>query len=73
MLTTYKLSDGGKVVGRKGEVDVVDTSGGLKPSDWADIDEALRAGRIVLNLAHIVLMRPANEVERGHYDNFGAG
>ena len=73
MLTTYKLSDGSRVTGDDREIDIVDTSGPLKPSDWTDIGDAIRAGRIVLNLTHVVMMRQADEVERGHYATFGPG
>lgn len=72
MLTTYRLTDGSKVVGDTQDVELMTTQNGeLTEDDWRRVQNALEAGKVIINLDHVVSMRQPNTVEIDHYTKCG--
>lgn len=72
MLTTYRLTDGSKVVGDTQDIELMTTQNGeLTEDDWRRVQNALEAGKVIINLDHVVSMRQPNAVEIDHYTKCG--
>ena len=72
MLTTYNLSDGTHVTGDTDDIELMSTDGKpLSDGEWQTIVKAVKAGRTVINLAHVVSMRKPFDAELDRYHAVG--
>jgi len=72
MLTTYELIDGRRITGDTDDVELRPISErGMTQEDWLDIQKAIKAGRTVINLAHVVSIRQPYDTDLDRYKALG--
>lgn len=71
MITTYELIGGRHITGDTDDVDLMHFGRELTEEDWAYIQKAIKAGRTVISLAHVVSIHKPSDTDMDRYRAVG--
>lgn len=71
MLTTYELTDGRHVTGDTDDIELMPMSGRMTDQDWLNVQKAVKAGRTVINLAHVTHIHKPSDPDIDRYRALG--